>query len=338
MILKNEVSGLYSSVAMFLALAAVLGAASTSSGREGHQGVLPGIRPDPCDRRCTPNSPSMIYKYYLPSDYDPSQDYPLLLALHGAGHWSGNIDDLVNGPNFTDLIDQTDVNFPAILVVPQLPNPSSWQPGSDNDRTDEILDRIIAEYSVDLKRLYVTGFSLGGYGTWSYLDAYNIEGLRQGASLGGAHLLSYKFAAGAPAAGGLSTHSIVSEYAALEDTAIWIANGARDSTIPPEYGRESFHAVTGNLIYDPQLGYVGPPIVYSEFAAGGPTAVIGNKRYTEYPLADHQHTWRGFWAETDFYEWMFSQSLAIPEPSCLMLATSAALCFTGRHHRQPSLS
>ncbi|MGQ9651877.1 MAG: prolyl oligopeptidase family serine peptidase [Phycisphaerae bacterium] len=101
------------------------------------------------------------YLLYLPENY-PSQDrWPLILFLHGAGERGDDIEKVkIHGP--PKLIAQGK-HFPFIVVSPQCPNGQWW----DIEVLGALLDRIERDYKVDPDRIYVTGLSMGGFGTWA---------------------------------------------------------------------------------------------------------------------------------------------------------------------------
>ncbi|MEG8946376.1 prolyl oligopeptidase family serine peptidase [Rosettibacter firmus] len=100
------------------------------------------------------------YLLYLPDDYDSKDKVPLLLFLHGAGE-RGNDLQLVKKHGPPKLIDEGK-KFPFMVVSPQCPLNQRW----DTDDLIALLDYIVNNYKVDKNRIYVTGLSMGGNGTW----------------------------------------------------------------------------------------------------------------------------------------------------------------------------
>ena len=235
----------------------------------------------------------MHYRYYLPQGYDPNQQYPLLLFLHGSGE-SGTDNNIQVSRHIGNLIEQTEVNYPAILLAPQLPESNDWDPNTSLDRTDEILDQMFTQFNIDSNRLYLTGLSMGGFGTMRYLYHYH---LTQPGDL--------RFAAAAPVAGAFLIND-PPDVRQLQDTPLWLAHGDLDPVVSPNNSRETFKAIADTHW-----------IFLTEQLAGGPTAVIGNTRYTEYPRVGH-NSWTRFYNSDDYFDWMFSQSLTeIPPPTIL---------------------
>ncbi len=108
------------------------------------------------------------YYAYLPENhyYRPTQTFPLLIFLHGSGEKGNGTTELnrvlVHGP--PKLINAGQA-LAFITISPQLP---SAQGGWSVGLIDELIARARADYRVDTTRIYVTGLSMGGYGTWAY--------------------------------------------------------------------------------------------------------------------------------------------------------------------------
>lgn len=108
-------------------------------------------------------APQLGYWLYLPKDYQPEGDkkFPLLLFLHGSGERGSDLDKvLIHGP--PKLI-AAGKDFPFIVVSPQCPEQQTW----NTDVLSRLLDELQKEHAVDSRRIYVTGLSMGGFGTWS---------------------------------------------------------------------------------------------------------------------------------------------------------------------------
>lgn len=145
------------------------------------------------------------YLLFLPADYGKTdKTWPLILFLHGAGE-SGN--DLAkvktHGP---PKIVETKKDFPFIVVSPQ-----SAGRGWEVETLRALLDDVVASYRVDKERVYLTGLSLGGFGTWSLAAAY-----------------PERFAAIVPICGGGNP----ADAKRLKGLAIWVFHGAEDPLVP----------------------------------------------------------------------------------------------------------
>jgi len=103
---------------------------------------------------------SLNYLLYFPKNYSELEKHPLILFLHGAGERGDNLDLVkVHGP--AKLVDQGK-DFPFIIVSPQCPINKRW----DVNELVALLDEVVSKYKVDESRIYVTGLSMGGNGTW----------------------------------------------------------------------------------------------------------------------------------------------------------------------------
>jgi len=159
------------------------------------------------------------YLLFLPEGYGQQQKkWPLMLFLHGAGERGNNL-ELVkkHGP---PKIVQTRRDFPFIVVSPQCPEGDWWT--KKTEVLINLLDEIIAQYDVDTERVYLTGLSMGGYGSWALAADY-----------------PDRFAAVVPICGGGNrTMSLM-----LKDVPIWAFHGAKDSTVPVEESKEIVEAI-----------------------------------------------------------------------------------------------
>lgn len=151
------------------------------------------------------------YLLYLPDAYPTStQKWPLMLFLHGAGERGSDLQKVtVHGP--PKLIASAGKQFPFIIVSPQCPAYEFWSNGHMLETLNALLDDIIARYRVDMDRIYVTGLSMGGYGTWHLALAY-----------------PERFAAIAPICG----KGDPARAARLKNVPVWAFHGARDDMVP----------------------------------------------------------------------------------------------------------
>ena len=185
------------------------------------------------------------YLLYLPDTYgkDPQQLWPLILFLHGSGARGSDFEILRHEGFLKTLIRKDD--FPFVVVSPQLPRElKRW---SDMiDPLTVLLDHIQATYSVDPQRAYLTGLSMGGFGTWEFALRY-----------------PRRFAAIVPIAGGYIHRSdaIPENICELKDVPVWAFHGAQDSAVRPAQSEElvkALEACGGNvrLTLYPDAGHV----------------------------------------------------------------------------------
>ncbi|MDR0270799.1 prolyl oligopeptidase family serine peptidase [Paenibacillus sp.] len=149
------------------------------------------------------------YLLHVPQGYDPSSDekWPVILFLHGAGE-RGNDLELVKIHGVPHIADK-DPSFPFIAISPQCPGNAFWN--MEKDAVMAVLDEVLANYNADAARIYLTGLSMGGYGTWELAAEY-----------------PGRFAAAVPICGGGDPKHADK----LINTPIWVFHGAKDDVIP----------------------------------------------------------------------------------------------------------
>jgi len=176
------------------------------------------------------------YLLSLPRNYSANGDqkWPLMLFLHGAGERGTNVWKVAtHGPpkNVTNNPD-----FPFIIVSPQCPEGQIWS----SEPLLGLLDEITRKYAVDTQRVYLTGLSMGGYGTWS---------------LGTSH--PERFAALAPICGGGELISVLlssrDKAQALKSLGIWAFHGEKDPVVPVEESQRMVDAVKRAGVKDVKL-------------------------------------------------------------------------------------
>ena len=105
------------------------------------------------------------YLQALPKDYDPNGSYPLVIFLHGSGECGNGTTELdrvaIHG---YPMHASQGREYPFILISPQLPEGDFW--GAYIESLNRLLDHLMATLPVDPKRVYLTGLSNGGTGTY----------------------------------------------------------------------------------------------------------------------------------------------------------------------------
>jgi pimeloyl-ACP methyl ester carboxylesterase len=106
------------------------------------------------------------YWLYLPKGYveKGEKKWPLIIFLHGMGE-RGNDVNKVKIHGIPKVAEKRD-DFPFIAASPQCPGDSFWT--KEVAGLNAFLDELIAKHSVDTDRVYLTGLSMGGYGTWTW--------------------------------------------------------------------------------------------------------------------------------------------------------------------------
>jgi len=269
----NPVRFLSIIAALFLILS--LAAAPRSSASTPQTGFL--------DRRISVKGTAYKYQVFVPENWSPKQKWPIILFLHGAGERGsdGLLQTDVGLPHAVRL-DRS--RFPAVIVIPQCLKDNWWQTPQMEEMALAALTAATKEFKGDAKRTYLTGLSMGGYGSWDLAAKY-----------------PGKFAAVVPICGGivipehlkqmrpdLAATSYPDDPRSYEEVAkkigktpVWIFHGGADDVVSVEGSRKLDAALK---------------------AAGG------NVRYTEYPGVGH-NSWDKAYAEPELMTWMLSQSL-----------------------------
>ncbi|HYM17684.1 MAG TPA: alpha/beta fold hydrolase [Micropepsaceae bacterium] len=116
-----------------------------------------------------PGEPTISYAISIPADYSPSQPVPLILALHfgvGGGDATGAGGDVVEiliGPALEGL--------GAIIVAPDSLK-GNWTTPENEKAVNALLDAVIVRYAIDKKKVAVTGYSMGGQGSWHFAEKF----------------------------------------------------------------------------------------------------------------------------------------------------------------------
>ncbi len=167
------------------------------------------------------------YLLYLPQDYENTgyKRWPLVLFLHGAGE-RGNDLEAVKKNGLPKLVAEGQ-DFPFIIASPQCPSGRWWS----TDDLNLLLDNLIEQYEVDVDKIYTTGLSMGGFGTWELAARF-----------------PDRLAAIAPVCGGGDPL----QACRLKDIPTWAFHGAKDVVVFPyqtENMVDALKACGGNVQY-----------------------------------------------------------------------------------------
>lgn len=229
------------------------------------------------DRTVSVSGTAYRYQVYVPAAYASStRPWPVILFLHGAGE-RGADGLLQTNVGLPFAIRNAPAKYPAIVIIPQVPSDSLWL-GSPARAAIAALDQTIADFRVDPDRVYLTGLSMGGNGTWNL-----------------AYQFPDRFAAVVPICG------FISPFPRLP--------GSR-AIVPADSG-DAFVAIARRLKRVPTWifhGEIDPvvPVSESRRAADALKAAGGDVRYTEF-LGGGHNVWDGAYASPQFQEWLFAQ-------------------------------
>lgn len=187
---------------------------------------------------------TMPYRLFVPENYDPDVAYPLVLVLHGAGERGTDNERHIRphrlATSWADPVNQAE--YPAFVVAPQVPPGGRWTADQDpvqsafnNEEltTLAILDSLETEFNIDPDRVYVTGLSLGGHGTWDFISR-----------------LPSRFAAAIP----MSGIGYASQAENLLHIPIWAFHGESDTVVRASGSRSPIFAMEN----------LGRDVIYTE--------------------------------------------------------------------------
>jgi predicted peptidase len=210
---------------------------------------------------------TLNYRMLYP-DSDTLRKYPLVIFLHGSGERGNDNEAQLKWGVMNFATDQMMVTHPAFVIAPQCPEKMSWSnfSGRSKGNTDmhletkpskpmELLIGLIHEFmknsSIDTNRIYITGLSMGGFGTYDAIERY-----------------PDLFAAAMPVCGG----GDVSMAATIAHIPIWNFHGSEDPAVDPHYSSTMMEALTKagahpGFTFYPETGHFSWLAAYSDPSA-----------------------------------------------------------------------
>ncbi len=221
------------------------------------------------------------YVVFVPIEWTSNKKWPVVLFLHGAGE-RGDDGLMQSQVGLGGAIRMHSDRFPAIVVMPQCRKNNWWQAPSMEAQAMAALDAAIKEFNGDAERTYLTGLSMGGYGTWDVAAKW-----------------PNRFAAIAPICGGIrlparvatqtgvpqseSTDPYADAAKKVASVPIWVFHGGADPTVPVTESRKMVEALK---------------------------ALNADVKYTEYEGVGH-NSWDKAYSEVEFPVWLFAQRLKV---------------------------
>ena len=228
------------------------------------------------DRNITVAGKSYHYQVYVPADYASKPSWPAILFLHGAGE-RGDDGLVQTNVGLAPAIRQNPSRYPAIVVFPQVPRDSQWV-GTPADMAVAALQQTMKEFHVDQSRVYLTGLSMGGHGTW-YIAYRHPELFAAVVPICGWVRDFAMFKGSVPVVPGDSAQVMALLVQHLGKVPIWIFHGEVDQVVNVNGSREPAAALK---------------------AAGA------NVRYTELLGLNH-NSWDAAYGSDEFVKWLFAQ-------------------------------
>lgn len=160
-------------------------------------------------KTCAAERTMLRHAVYLPADYeaDSEKKWPLVIFLHGAGERGDDLQGVYRHGPLREV--RAGRDFPFIVIAPQITSPHYWACYSET--LNAMLDNWLKEYRIDPSRVYLTGLSMGGTGTWMW-GMMNPE----------------RFAAIMPICG----TGICWCAGNLKNVPVWVFHGDKDTTVP----------------------------------------------------------------------------------------------------------
>jgi predicted peptidase len=229
------------------------------------------------DRSVSLGGRTYRFQIYVPASYAPIQRWPVILFLHGAGE-RGSDGYFQTQVGLGAAIRQNVARIPAIAVFPQVTAESSWT-GTLARVALAALDQTMREYQTDPARVYLTGLSMGGNGTWylAYRNPKRFAAIVPICSWVSPNI--WKVDPVVPADSGEVFAALARQ---LRQVPTWIFHGEIDQAVPVDESRKAFAALQ---------------------AAGAPV------QYTELPGTGH-NSWDPAYSSPKFWAWLVAQRRA----------------------------
>jgi predicted peptidase len=204
---------------------------------------------------------TLNYRFLFP-DNSPLRKYPLVIFLHGSGERGNDNESQLKWGALNFATDHVMSAHPSFVIAPQCPKNMVWANFKDKKHDMRLLPTpskpmelvmlliqdLLKKYPIDTNRIYITGLSLGGFGTFDAIQRH-----------------PHVFAAAVPVCGGGDT----SRAASISHIPIWLFHGSEDPTVDPKFSTDMVSALTkagGNpgLTLYPGVGHFSWVEAYSD--------------------------------------------------------------------------
>lgn len=216
------------------------------------------------------------YQVFLPAGWSPTQKWPTVLYLHGLGE-RGSEGARQTEVGLGPAVRRNSERFPTVIVMPQCSRGVVWNDSVMEELVLATLDRSIVEFNGDPKRVYLTGISMGGYGTFYFGAKYPERFAALAPICGGVRLPREARNSDIPA----TSPPYLDVARRIKGIPTWIFHGGVDRRVPTSESRKMEEA----------LNHVGADV-----------------KYTEYDGVGH-NSWDLAYAEPELVQWLLSKSL-----------------------------
>ena len=238
---------------------------------------------------------TLPYRLFIPDNYDSTISYPMVFCLHGAGERGTDNERHIWKHELANAWAKTEVQtkYPCFVLAPQCPKVKKWNyvhfgkgtysmdtlpVGNELLTALNLLDSILETYTIDMNRQYITGLSMGGYGTWDAISRY-----------------PQRFAAAVPMSGAGDPR----KAPLFQNLPIWIFHNTNDQIVPVSGSRDMVKAIENNGFKVIKTESAKPKIRNRNFKK---TQYL----YTESPKGNHG-PWEPWYNSADLHRWLFKQ-------------------------------
>jgi predicted peptidase len=181
----------------------------------------------------TSKKDTLPYRLLKPVNPDALELFPLVIFLHGSGERGSDNEAQIEHISSLALDQKYRGKYPCYVLAPQCAKGELWakhnkdgttktEPTHPMRLTIELIDKICKDFPIDKNRIYITGLSMGGYGTWDLLARY-----------------PDKFAAAVPVCGGGDEKTA----SKIRHIPVWAFHGAKDKVVSPLNSRKMVKAL-----------------------------------------------------------------------------------------------
>jgi len=204
-------------LSLIFSVLVLTGCADNTKNEKKQGNTLPGKQTSCCFE--TKVAKKLPYLLYLPEDYNQKKSFGCILFLHGAGERGDELKKLkkIALPKILEKNKQ----FSFIVISPQCPEGAWWT--DYNEMLIQLLDHVIQNYKVEESKIYLTGLSMGGFGSWSLACQFPEQ-----------------FAAVAPICGGGEPDTARRK---LKNMPVWAFHGKKDQAVPLYRSQEMVNAI-----------------------------------------------------------------------------------------------
>ena len=228
------------------------------------------------ERTITDGTASYRYRVFIPAKWTAKKKWPVILFLHGAGE-RGDDNTAQTRIGIGPALERQKETLQAVVVLPQCPSGRWWSEPEMQALALKSLDQTMTEFNGDGSRTYLTGLSMGGYGSWAVAVNNPARFAAISVICGGVRAPTRAGRLPNPLDVGDDSYRLAAEK--IGKLPIWLFHGSADPVVPVSESRKMVEA----------------------FKSLGVTV-----RYSEYEGVSH-NSWDRAYAEPEIFRWMLAQ-------------------------------